>query len=96
MTLSARITRRVERDFPQDESATVAQLLEELVKSVTHGWLIAEERIAAAVLLYSQGDADRFAQAADYAQRDWRDLLVVAELANEGWQQRIDDEFGMF
>ncbi|MGW2024602.1 hypothetical protein [Streptomyces decoyicus] len=94
MALSARITRRIERDFRQEESATVAQLLEEVVKSVGRGSSIIEERVAAAVLLHSEGDADRFAQAADYAQQDWRDLLIDVQLAGEGWEQRIDDEFG--
>ncbi|MGW9429415.1 hypothetical protein ACWHA1_15880 [Streptomyces decoyicus] len=94
MGLSARIIRRIERDFQREESATVAQLLEEVVKSVGRGSSSIEERVAAAVLLYSEGDADRFAQAADYAQQDWRDLLIDAELADEGWEQRIYDEFG--
>ncbi|MGW8975850.1 hypothetical protein [Streptomyces platensis] len=94
MALSERIIRRIERDFQREESATVVQLLEEVVKSVGRGSSIIEERVAAAVLLYSEGDADQFAQAADYAQQDWRDLLIDVELADEGWEQRIDDEFG--
>lgn len=94
VALSARIIRRVERDFPPGEIPVVSQLLEELVESVVEGWSIDEERIAAAVVLQSQGDADRFAEAAEVAQQDWRDLLVWSGLAHEGWKDRINEEFG--
>ncbi|MFG2291165.1 hypothetical protein ACGFOU_34450 [Streptomyces sp. NPDC048595] len=94
MALSARIVRRIERDFPRDEGAVVAQLLEDVVESVGYGRPKVEERVAAAVVLHSRGDADLFAEAVDMAQRDWRDLMVVVGLAHEGWQQRIDEAFG--
>jgi hypothetical protein len=94
VALSARIIRRIERDFPQDEGATVVQLLEEVVQSVGYGSPIVEERVAAAVVLYSRGDADRFTQAVGYAQQDWRDLLMGVELADGDWAQRINDAFG--
>lgn len=94
MALSARIIRRIELDFPPGESPVVLQLLEELIESVAEGWLIDEERIAAAVALQSHGNADRFAEAAEIAQQDWRELFVWSGLAHEGWKERINEEFG--
>ncbi|MGV9613320.1 hypothetical protein [Nocardia xishanensis] len=94
VTLSARIVRRIENDFSEDEIAVITQLLGEVVEAVGRGRPVVEERIAAAILLYSRGDADRFARAALDAQQDWRDLMIDVGLADAGWEQRIDAEFG--
>ncbi|GAA3188428.1 MULTISPECIES: hypothetical protein [Streptomyces] len=95
MKIPPRITRRINQDFPQEERATILQLLEEVIESAGRGIPILEERVAAAILLHSRGNFERFAQATDLAQHDWRDLLMAVDgMAHEGWEQHIDREFG--
>jgi hypothetical protein len=52
------------------------------------------ERVQAAIVLAAAGDEGRLEQAAARAETDWRDILVAADLADENWRERLDDEFG--
>jgi hypothetical protein len=58
------------------------------------GDVLASERVQAAVVLAASGNLARLRQMLDLATADWRDALVAAELADEGWQQRLDIELG--
>jgi hypothetical protein len=54
----------------------------------------ARERIQAAVVLLAAGDVPAFERASAQAERDWRDVLVAAGLANGGWPERLDERLG--
>ena len=53
-----------------------------------------EERILAAIAVLGEGDPRRFEEAVRVAQRDWRDLLVAAELADGRFPARLDRLLG--
>jgi hypothetical protein len=46
------------------------------------------ERVHAAVVIPADGDVDRLVVLAPEAEQDWRDVLVAAGLAGEGWPER--------
>ena len=52
------------------------------------------ERIQAAIVLGGGGDLARIKNMRDIAFKDWRDVLVAADLANEDWPQRLAAELG--
>jgi hypothetical protein len=52
------------------------------------------ERIHAAVVLLADSDIGRLHQAMGVAAADWRDLLVVAGLADDNWAARLDLKLG--
>ena len=83
-TVSGRLRRRIERDFPEPGSAP--EVLE-LVETVAD-----TERVQAAIVLWAKGDIARLYDAAELALADWRDVLVRASLADEDWPARLDVE----
>lgn len=85
-TVSARLCRRIERDF-RDPTAVATAL--EVV-----GALHQPERVQAAVVLSARGDLGRLNEARDLADLDWRDLLVGVGLAHRDWPARLDTELG--
>lgn len=52
------------------------------------------ERVVAALILSANGDVRELRQAVELSRLDWRDVLVNGGLADEGWPQRLDAEFG--
>jgi hypothetical protein len=52
------------------------------------------ERVQAAVVIVAAGSYPAFERAADRAERDWRDVLVAAGLANEDWPEQLERELG--
>jgi hypothetical protein len=62
-------------------------------------WLSTEppdgrERVLAAVLVLTHGDPDRLADSIGIAERDWRDALVFAGVAQPDWPERLDELLG--
>ena len=84
--MSPRLRRHVQSDFP---SAGSAAEVERLVTDATES-----ERVQAAIVLWSGGDLGRLHEAIALAGADWRDVLVRADLADEDWSSRLDDELG--
>lgn len=93
---SARLERRVRRDFPDPGSAPeILRILGELPDTAGYDPdRFCSERILAAVVLLAEGSIHRFREAVDLATTDWRDLLVEAGLAHADWPARLDDELG--
>ena len=90
--LSARLDARVRRDFPPDRVVSVLNRLEALELPSAENQSL--ERVQAAIVLAAAGDEGRLEQAFAQAETDWRDILVAADLADENWRERLDDEFG--
>ena len=80
--VSARLERRIERDFPEPGSA------HEIVRIVASA--ADSERVQAAIVLAARGDRQELARQADLAQVDWRDVLVNGGLENEDWTALLD------
>ncbi|MEU7661613.1 hypothetical protein [Streptomyces lincolnensis] len=93
MTLSSRITRRVSRDYAEQDR----QAVEEVLLGVVDGRGVGSdgaERIVAAVLLHAAGDVDQLLAMANLAQVDFRDVLMGSGLEHGDWAARLDAEFG--
>jgi hypothetical protein len=52
------------------------------------------ERVQAAILVLTRTDPDRLAESIRIAERDWRDALVWAGLAQPDWPERLDELLG--
>ena len=52
------------------------------------------ERVLAAVLVLTRGDPGRLAESIGIAERDWRDALVWAGLAQPDWPEGLDELLG--
>lgn len=92
--ISTRLERRVQADFPHHANLVTAALVEltsDIFPSETRD-SPAIERIQLAALLVAQGDLGRLDGALALGEQDWRDLLVAAGLADEGWQGRVAAE----
>jgi hypothetical protein len=84
--VTPRVRRRIERDFPDPESADdIARLIADAGDS---------ERIQAALVLQAQGDRDRLTHALFLARSDWRDVLMGTGLEHEEWRRVLNLEFG--
>jgi hypothetical protein len=81
---SARLEARIRHDFPEPGSADA--VLDKLRVLDT------DERIQAAIVLWAQGDLNRFRDSLALAHVDWRDVLVRGGLENEDWRQVLDSE----
>jgi hypothetical protein len=46
------------------------------------------------VVIPARGDLDAFAELLEMARADWRDVLVGAGFAEDGWSVRLDEELG--
>lgn len=86
MTVSARLQRRVARDFPEPGSS------EEIVR------LLADasdcERVQAAIIFAANGDLREFKRETQLAMVDWRDVLMNGGLAHDDWPDVLDAELG--
>lgn len=86
---SARLERRIRRDFGRD-SDTVVGLLADSPHT---------ERVQAAAVLWAAGDAERLLDALALADVDWRDTLMrtygtAYDLASGDWEARLDAVLG--
>lgn len=92
--VSERVRRRVQVDFPDRADPVVghlARLTHEIFAGENPG-PVAIERIHVAVLIVAQRDRRSFDQALATGRTDWRDLLVAAGLADEGWRELMEAE----
>ncbi|KOU57237.1 hypothetical protein ADK57_39740 [Streptomyces sp. MMG1533] len=95
MRLTGRVEKRIAKDFPGRDGQVVEELLAELVSHLTErGDREDKERIAAATLLCSRGRMDRLLDALQLAKEDTRDVLVGAGLADAGWREQLEADFG--
>ncbi|KOG33395.1 hypothetical protein [Streptomyces resistomycificus] len=95
MKLTGRVEKRIAKDFPGRDGHVVEELLAELVSHLAErGGPEDKERIAAATLLCGRGRMDRLLDAVQLAKEDWRDVLVGAGLADAGWRERLEADFG--
>lgn len=95
--VTERLHRRIRTDLPGEQAAQgVVGALRELVVDLgpdgTRG--TTPERLTAAVVLFAQGDIQRVRSAVRLALTDWRDLLMAADLGDENWPARLDEELG--
>lgn len=92
--VSERVGRRVRADFPHH----VPQVTEALARLTSDVFpkeardSVYIERIQVAALVLSQGHLGRLDEAVSLGRTDWRDLLVAAGLADEGWQELVESE----
>ncbi|MEV6242958.1 hypothetical protein [Lentzea sp. NPDC051838] len=87
MSVSARVTARVSRDFgPAASDALGALALAETGNQDV-------ERVHAALVLMADGSVDRLWQAVELSALDWRDVLVNGGLANGDWPEVLEREF---
>jgi hypothetical protein len=85
--LDPRITRHVQVSFPRD---TVEGILHRLdTWRLSYRTRERRERLVAAVVLLADGDAPGIERAINLAERDWRDLLVAAGLAQADWETEL-------
>ena len=92
MVISSRVKDRIDRDFDDRGRASVSADLRSL--DLGESSEERDERICAAVLIMAAGDLVRFASAMALAERDWRDVLMSAGLAQEDWRARPDEALG--
>ena len=89
--VSARIRRRIARDFAPAERAQAERTLESLLPASDPP---ARERIQAAVLIVAGGRMDRLERQAREVGIDWRDVLMAADLGFDDWPMRVDAFLG--
>ncbi len=96
MPHTARLQRRILRDFPEPGSAAeILVALDRMAEEATYSKDYFEsERVKAAIVLLANGSPTEFRRAVNLAKRDWRNVLVYADLANEDWPARLDTELG--
>jgi hypothetical protein len=83
---TSRLLRRIRTDFPDTGSAEeIARLVSDAHDS---------ERVQAAIVLRGRGDLARIRDAQALAIKDWRDVLVRAELADDDWREKLDARLG--
>jgi hypothetical protein len=85
--VSARIQRRIARDFATGEREQVERTLASLLPSSDGS---ARERMQAAVLIVAEGRMDRLEHQAREVDVDWRDVLMAADLGFDDWPMRVD------
>jgi hypothetical protein len=83
--VSARVERRVRRDFAPADVDRVLQLLESL-----HAEKQDPERYQGAIVILARGELERAAWAASI---DWRDAFVWSGMGGN-WHPVLDREFG--
>lgn len=86
--LTARLDRRLHRDFPDDYDAAVVAL------ASTESGNQDRERVLAAVVFIANRDLEQLRDAVAVSRVDWRDTLLGGGLGNVDWPQRLDAELG--
>lgn len=92
--VSARLQAWIRQHFEPDEVESIISLLAEAVPGEPGDTIDGIERVQAAVVLLSGGNSQRFLQAVTMAQGDWRDVRVAAQLAHDGWADRLHTALG--
>jgi hypothetical protein len=94
--ITQRLEARVRRDFGPADADVVLALLAEIGPDLVglQEDLEQTERVLAAIVLVADGNSQRFLSAAESARRDWRNVLMGAELGNEGWRNRLAEVLG--
>ncbi len=79
--ITARITARLEHDYPRAEDRAAARALVERIPAELSVWREVSEgdRVEAAALTAATGDLAKLGEAVELALRDWRDLLLSVE-----------------
>ena len=90
--ISARLHRRVRRDFPDVHTAARVEVALRQLASDMANSLQDTERLLAAAVFTAEGDLGRLYVAVQ--EPDFRDLLVGGELAHEDWPAVLDEELG--
>jgi hypothetical protein len=92
--VSERVRRRVGVDFPDQVDQVVGALarLTDEVLPREDCFSAAVERIQVAVLIVAQRHLGKLDEAVALGRMDWRDLLVAACLADDGWEQLVETE----
>jgi hypothetical protein len=96
IALTGRLEARIERDFPPADRPGVVHSLERVDLG---DWLSTQpptgrERVLGAVLILTRGETERLASSIAIAERDWRDALVWAGLAQPDWPERLEAFLG--
>lgn len=89
--VSARIRRRIARDFAPAERNGVERTLASLLPASDAP---GRERIQAAVLIVAAGRMDRLERQVREVDIDWRDVLMAADLGFDDWPMRVDAFLG--
>ena len=92
--VTARVAARVRRDFGPAADEILRRLESLELPLIESQGPAGVERVQAAIVVLARGDAERFERDAKFAERDWRDVLVAAGLANFDWPGKLDDELG--
>lgn len=89
--VAPRILRRIERDFPGGDVTAIAARLGAATgePSSLAASDAGSERVQAAILILAAGDIERLIRECDEARRDWRDVLVAADLGFDDWPRRV-------
>jgi hypothetical protein len=94
--ITQRLEARVRRDFGPSDADVVLTMLAELCPDLPDFRKDSEgtERVLAAVVVFADGNSQRFLDAAALALIDWRDVLMAAGLANESWRNDLAEALG--
>jgi hypothetical protein len=92
--VSDRLQTWVRQRFSPDEADTILRMLVDTVPGEPGDTAEGIERVQAAVVVLSGGNSQRFLEALTMAQRDWRDVLVAAQLAQDDWPDRLNTALG--
>ena len=94
--LTPRLAARVTAEFAEPDRSAIASALERVDLGDWRSTQppVGRERVLAAVLVLMRGDPGRLARAVEIAERDWRNALVWAELAQPDWPARLDELLG--
>jgi hypothetical protein len=92
LTISPRLERRVRREFAVGSAAAALSRLASLQLALAGKQ--STERIQTAIVVLAAGDLAKLEQTAQYAEVDWRDVLVWSGLAEATWPARLDEELG--
>lgn len=86
--LTPRVLARVRSDFPGAADSVV-----NLLAGVESGSQD-RERVVAAVVLSADSQVDALLDAIELSHVDWRDVLVNGGLADDGWEERLNQLLG--
>lgn len=94
--VTRRILRRIECDFAEGDVEAIA---ERLAAATGEPSSLAtsdagSERVQAAILILATGDIRRLIRECDEARKDWRDVLMAADLGFDDWPGRVDAFLG--
>lgn len=90
---SARLTRRIRRDFPPDVAYTVIRQLAGVPETLPLCGQDAE-RMQASIVIAAHGDYESFLVALQQARTDWRDTLVGSGLGDGDWPEQLEGVLG--